>query len=77
MLEASFQIFFEAKCFTNNKNISLQLISNKHCRPNGTIFDCELGCFVPIEEYQKRRSKESLVSVKEEKEEKEKKREKL
>ena len=40
-------------------------------RPNGTIFDCELGCFVPIEEYHRRRSKESLVSVKEEKEEKE------
>ena len=36
------------------------------CRPNGTIFDCELGCFVPIEEYHRRRSKESLASVKEE-----------
>ena len=35
-------------------------------RPNGTIFDCELGCFIPLEEYQKRRSKESLASVKEE-----------
>ena len=40
-------------------------------RPNGTIFDCELGCFVPIEEYHRRRSKESLVSVKEEEQEKE------
>ena len=38
-------------------------------RPNGTIFDCELGCFVPIEEYHRRRSKESLLSVKEGKEE--------
>ena len=37
-------------------------------RPNGTIFDCELGCFIPLAEYQKRRSKESLTSVKEEKE---------
>merc|ERR1712130_770101 len=27
-------------------------------RPNGTIFDCELGCFIPLAEYQKRRSKE-------------------
>jgi hypothetical protein len=35
-------------------------------RPNGTIFDCELGCFIPLAEYQKRRSKESLTSVKEE-----------
>ena len=45
-------------------------------RPNGTIFDCELGCFVPIEEYHRRRSKESLVSVKEEKEENEENKEK-
>jgi len=37
-------------------------------RPNGTIFDCELGCFIPLAEYQRRRSKESLASVKEEKE---------
>ena len=28
-------------------------------RPGNTIFDCELGCFVTIEEYQKRRSKEN------------------
>ena len=44
-------------------NFSLQ---RSTCRPNGTIFDCELGCFVPIEEYHRRRSKESLASVKEE-----------
>merc|ERR1711974_176795 len=37
-------------------------------RPNGTIFDCELGCFIPLAEYQRRRSKESLASVKKEKE---------
>jgi len=35
-------------------------------RPNGTIFDCELGCFVPLEEYQRRRSKESLNKIQEE-----------
>ena len=37
-------------------------------RPNGTIFDCELGCFVPIEEYQRRCSNENLAFVKEEEE---------
>merc|ERR1711924_590376 len=35
-------------------------------RPNGTIFDCELGCFIPLEEYQRRRSKESLNKIQEE-----------
>ena len=48
------------------------VVSSSKCqlfRPNGTIFDCELGCFVPIEEYHRRRSKESLLSVKEGKEE--------
>ena len=53
-----------------------QLCNFANFRPNGTIFDCELGCFVPIEEYHRRRSKESLFSVKEENKENEDKEEK-
>ena len=51
----------------------LVYFKNSFFRPNGTIFDCELGCFLPIEEYQKRRSNENLAFVKEEEEEEEEK----
>lgn len=34
----------------------IDLMPSVHIRPNGTIFDCELGCFIPLEEYQRRRT---------------------
>jgi len=36
------------------------LKSGVQLRRGNTIFDCELGCFVTLEEYQRRRSKEKL-----------------
>ena len=55
--------------FPNLDTIACLFQEHIFFRPNGTIFDCELGCFVPIEEYQRRRSHENLAFVKEEEEE--------
>ena len=57
--------------FPNLDTIACLFQEHIFFRPNGTIFDCELGCFVPIEEYQRRRSQENLAFVKEEEEERE------
>jgi len=56
------------RLFPLGPNAPIDRMPHVQFRPNGTIFDCELGCFIPLAEYQRRRSKESLASVKEEKE---------
>jgi len=47
-------------------SLPLHLMPAVQIRPGNTIFDCELGCFVTIEEYQRRRSKEKLNKEEEE-----------
>jgi len=57
------------RLFPLGPNAPIDRMPHVQFRPNGTIFDCELGCFIPLAEYQRRRSKESLASVKEEEKE--------